>query len=139
MAKGYLSEQEIYEIEVAIYNDDHKALHKIVSKGDSDDDYEANIKELVKDQEYILIPETTVLLRKDGRLINYKYLRSIKSVWTPNEFMFNPMPRRMYKFSEVYKENGWKFDHREITLNYKNNNWDVTTSRIYRPIFENYK
>lgn len=138
MVKGYLSENEIYEIECAIYNDDHKALHEIVSQGDFDEDYEDNIKELAKGQEYVMLPDTTIILRKDGRLINYKTLRGLRAVWTPNEFIFNPKPGLSFKFSEVYKEQGWKFNHRELTLRYKDNNWDLTTGRLYRDTYEKY-
>ena len=139
MSKGYLSEQELYEIECAIFNDDRKTLYKVISEDIEDEDYEPSIKELVKDQEYFLIPDTTVLLRQDGRLLNYKYIRCLRPLWTPLEFIFNPKPGASYKYSEIYKDMGWEFDHRKLTLDYKNNNWDVTTSRAYRPIFENYK
>lgn len=130
-----LSEDEIYELEVAIYNDDNKALFKSLPQGVEDFNDQGMVKELAQGQEYYMVPQSNIMVRKDGRLFNVKFIRVIKPIWTPVELTVN-ISGKTVKFSEIYKSQGWKFDQKEIAERYAKNKWGVTVNRAYRDLYK---
>lgn len=135
MAKGFLTEQELYEIECAIYNDDNKTLFKSLPEGIEDANDESLIKELAKGQEYYIIPQSNLMLRQDGALFNVKYIRQLKPLWTPHDLIINSN-RKQIRFTDIYKEKGWKFNHSDIVERYVDKQWPISITTGY---LEKYK
>ena len=135
MAKGCLTDQEIYKIECAIYNDDNKALFESLPEGIEDSIDGVVVKELAQDQEYYIVPDTNMMLRKDGRLLNVKFIRTLKPFWTPRDIIINAKGKQI-RYSEVYKSKGWEFNQEEICKRYVNNKWLITISIGYREVYK---
>lgn len=135
MNKGYLSEQEEYEIECAIYNDDNKTLYSVLPKGVEDNNDGEVIKALAKGKEYYIVPDTNIVLIQDGSLFNAKFIRRLKPLWTPHDILINAN-RRQVRYTDIYKEKGWTFNHREIVDRYIKNNWPISITYGYK---EKYK
>lgn len=136
MSKNHISDYEIDAITNAIYNDDNEALYKNISKDLEDDSERQNTLSLAQGQSYYIVPETSLMVRQDGRVFNIKYIRPIKPVWSTKEFFLN-VNVKAYKFSEIYKHKGWTFNHQEITNRYKDNKWGLTASRPYKMALKN--
>lgn len=136
MAKVLTVQQE-YEIECAIYNDDNKTLFKSLPQGVEDHNNEHVIKDLAKGQEYHIIPQTNVMLRQDGRLFNLKFIRGLKPMWTPHDILAN-LSGKQIRFSDMFKQNGWKFNHKAITKNYVDNDWGISVSKTYTPTLRDF-
>lgn len=135
MLRTYITDEEIDAITSAIYNDDNKTLFKNLPQGIEGSIERQNVIDLAQGQEYYIIPETTMMVRKDGRVLNVKYIRAIKPVWSPREIIVN-IDRVVYKFSEIYKQQGWKFNHEDITKTYAKNKWGMTASRSYKVVLK---
>lgn len=138
MSKNYITDYEIDAITSAIYNDDNKTLFKNLPKGVEDVIERQDVIDLSQGQEYYIVPETTLMIRKDGRVINVKHKRPIKALWLMSDICVN-VSQKQIKFSEVYKQQGWKFDHKEISERYRDNNWQFTVSKLYKQhIYDRY-
>lgn len=135
MNNGYLSEQQEYEIECAIYNDDNKALYKALPEGIEDNAYGEVIKELAKGKRYHIVSDTDIMLVEDGSLFNAKFIRRLKPLWTPHDMLINAN-RRQVRYTDIFKQEGWTFNHREIVERYVRNNWPISITYGYQ---EKYK
>lgn len=132
-----LTEQELYDIEVAIYNDDNKALFKSLPEGIEDANDKGIVKELAKGQQYYIIPQSNIMLRQDGRLFNVKFIRAIKPMWTPNEFLVNIQGRQI-RYSDIYSQQGWDFNHKKISRLYYNERWGISVTKAYKETFRDF-
>jgi hypothetical protein len=135
MAKGYLTDQEIDEITAAIYNDNNEALFKSLPEGPEDFNDGGIVKELAEGQEYYIIPQSNIILRKDGRVFNVKFIRVLKPLWTPYDILAIVNGKQI-RYSEIYKSQGWKFDQKEITQKYVNNKWEISVPKGYRQMYK---
>lgn len=139
MSKNYITDYEIDAITSAIYNDDNKTLFENLPQGVEDSIEGQDVIDLSQGQEYYIVPETTLIIRKDGRVLNVKHKRPIKPLWLISDMSIN-LPHRQIKFSEIYKHQGWKFDHKEISERYRDNNWQFTVSKLYRQqVYDRYR
>lgn len=135
----YVSEKEIFDIECAIYNDDNKALFKSLPKGVEDDNKTNIIEDLAKSQRYYVIPSTNIMLREDGRLFNLKFIRPLKPLWTPHDIIINANGKQI-RYSTIYEQEAWEFDHLQIVTRYIVNNWGISVTHGYHETFdERYK
>lgn len=130
MAKGYFTDKELYEIECAIYNDDNKALFKSLPEGIEDKNNGDVVKELAQGLEYFIVPETNLMVRQDGRLLNAKFIRPVKPLWTPHDYIINDN-RGTLRYTSIYEKMGWKFNHREIAERFINNKWPMSITNGY--------
>ena len=131
----YLTPQQEYEIECAIYNDNHKALLEMFPETLEESIPEEVIKELADGQRYCFLGDSDVMLREDGRLFNAKYIRTIKAVYCAKDILAI-IKYTQYRFSEVYKQQGWHFDQAQIVRTYKDNGWKMTVSKQYQTHYE---
>jgi hypothetical protein len=134
MAKGYLTDQEIDEITAAIYNDDNSSLLKALPQGIEDYNEGVGVKELAEGQEYYIVPQSNVMIRKDGRVLNVKFIRVLKPLWTPNDLL-GIVNAQQLRFSEIYKSQHWEFDQKEISRTYASNKWGISITRGYKDVF----
>ena len=130
MARGYLSEQELYEIECAIFNDDNKALFKSLPEGIEDKNNGDVVKELAKGKEYYILPETNIMLRQDGALYNVRFVRQLKPLWTPHDLIINGKGKQI-RYTDIYKKKGWEFNHEEIVRRFIEHNWQMSVTYGY--------
>jgi len=135
MAKGYLTDQEIYEIECAIYNDDDKALLQALPEGIEDFNTGGAVKELAEGQEYYIVPQTNLMIRQDGRIYNVKHVRTIKPLWTPKDIILNANGKQI-RYSTIYKSQGWKFKQEDICKTYADKNWGISVTHGYKETFD---
>lgn len=135
MGKGYLTDKELYDIEVAIYNDNNEALYKALPEGIEDENEEGIVKELAQGLEYYILPETHLMLRQDGRLLNARFIRPVKPLWTPHDYIVNDN-RGTMRYTTIYDKMGWKFNHREIAERFIKNKWPMSITTGYK---EKYK
>ena len=135
MAKGYLTDQEIDEITAAIYNDDNSSLLKALPQGIEDYNEGVGVKELAEGQEYYIVPQSNVMIRKDGRVLNVKFIRVLKPLWTPNDLL-GIVNAQQLRFSEIYKSKGWEFNQKEICKRYAENKWGISISKGYREMYK---
>lgn len=133
--KKYLTQSEIHEIECAIYNDDNKTLFESLPQSQIETVSQETIKELAEGQPYTFIPDTMLILRKDGRLLNIKYVRPVKPQFTPKNLIVAIRGKQL-KYSEVYEKEGWPFDNLEIVKRYKENGWGISVQKFMRDAFE---
>lgn len=134
MAK-VLTEDELYDIECAIYNDNNEALFKSLPQGPEDFNDGGVVKELAEGQEYAIVPQSNIMVRKDGRLFNAKFIRTVMPMWTPNDILAI-INGKQIRYSEIYKSRGWKFDQKEITQNYVNKKWKISVPKGYRKMYK---
>lgn len=135
MSKLVLSEKQLHEIEVAIYNDDNEALYKTLPNFNDTVFNQEVIKELVEKQPYYIIPESTILLRKDGLIINFKTLRTIKPQFTPRDIILN-IKSKMIRMSDIFIINNWPWDREQVLRRYKSNNWKIGVQPNFRTLWE---
>ena len=134
MAKGY-TEAELHEIECAIFNDDNKTLFEALPEGIEDHNDGDIVKELAEGKEYYILPETNIMLRQDGKLMNVKYTRQLKPLWTPHELLINGKGKQ-HRYSSIFKDKGWEFDHEEIVRRFIKRQWELSITYGYK---EKYK
>ena len=131
----YITDEEIDTITAAIYNDDTSSLFKNIPK-DTESGIERQIlNDLSKGQDYYIVPQTDIVLRKDGRLFNCKFIRPLKPLWTPLDLIINARGKQI-RFSEVYKSQNWKFDQEAISKRYKEKNWGISITNGYKETFK---
>lgn len=129
MAKGY-TQEELYEIECAIFNDDNETLFKALPEGVEDHNDGQVVKELAEGKEYYIVPQTNIMLRQDGKLMNVKFIRPLKPLWTPHDILINGKGKQI-RYTDIYKDKGWKFDHEEIVRRFIEHNWNMSVSYGY--------
>lgn len=139
MGSKVLTLDEIHDLETAIYNDRNdilfKALDTCLPEDVMEDKYQETIKELAKGQEYYIIPDTDIMVRKDGRLFNAKFIRAIKPMWTPHDIIVI-VNRKGIRYSEIYKSQNWKFEQKEIAKRFVKENWPISISSGYQETFK---
>ena len=137
---NYLSDDEIHEIEVAIYNDDNKALLKAIPKSVMDESekiIQANFKELtVQGIEFKQIRDTPYIITQDGVLYHIKSKKQKSIAFYPNDFGAQIGKHVYVKFSDLFKEFGWRFSKEKILKHYKENNLRMFVHMNYKEHFK---
>ena len=129
----YISDEEVYTITVAIYNDDTSSLFKDISK-DTEDGVDRQILDgITQGQKYYIVPQTDIVLREDGRLFNCRFIRPLKPLWTPHDILINARGKQI-RYSEVYKSQDWEFDQKEISKRYQENKWGISITHGYQKL-----
>ena len=126
----YLTQQEEYEIECAIYNDNNENLFKALPEGVEDHNDGQIVKELAEGKEYYIVPQTNIMLREDGKLMNVKFVRLLKPLWTPHDILINGKGKQ-YRYSYIYEKKGWQFNHEEIVRRFIDHNWKMSVTYGY--------
>jgi hypothetical protein len=127
MKSGYLTESEIDEATIAIYNDAIPAIYEDIPNTMEELHNPKVVKELFEDKgiEYLRIPENEeYLITKQGRVFNSKGIRFVKPVITGSTMFIHIRGKRRV-FEELFENHGWTFDIEEVVNNYKNNKWDA--------------
>ena len=139
--KSYLSDDEIYNLEVAIYNDDVTTFTNLLSKTlpyssqKENAKLEANAKSLVGDQEYEYIGDTHYIITQRGEVYNVKHLRVKGVQFLPHDFVVN-MHQKAYKISEIMEDVGYTFDYNTILKHYTDRGYKVYVTKSYKEKYE---
>ena len=138
MKNKYLTDDEIYNIEVAIYNDDVKALHALTSEVlESDTIDQEVVKELTKGLQYIHIEQDPrYLLTIDGQILSTKTVKRMKPIVSANTLFFYIASNKKIDVRKEFEKQGWEFDYDEVLKNYKRNKYGVQVHPNYRHNFE---
>lgn len=136
MAKGY-TEAELYEIECAIFNDDNKSLFKALPEGIEDHNDRQVVKELAKGKEYYILPQSNIMLREDGKLMNVKFIRQLKPLWTPHELLINGKGVQ-HRYSDIFLIKGWEWDHKQVCRNFIKYNWPISITYGYKDKYSDF-
>ena len=132
---NYITDDEIYEIERAIYNDLPSPLFQDVSEVYSDTDKEWLKTILEKDEKYDYIPGwDSYIITNIGRFVNVKHRRQLKPTFTSNTVIAQLGDRRNH-YSALYEEFGWEYDFEEILTNYYKEGWPFQIANTYREKF----
>ena len=137
MKKKYLTDDEIYNLEVAIYNDDVTTFTNLLSKTNSysshkeDKKLEENAKSLVGDQEYEYIGDSHYIVTQRGEIYNVKHLRRKGVQYMPHDFVVN-MHQKAYKLSTIMEDAGFTFDYDTILKHYTDSKYKVYVTKMYK-------
>jgi hypothetical protein len=133
---NYLTNKQIHEIEAAIYNDILETLYTDVSKTYKDSLPQETIKELVKEEEYIHIPEQEeFVLTKSGRVYNIQTVRSICPHFTGRDIRIY-LKKRKREYPELFKVAGWEYNTEKILKGFKKNSYNITIGQSQKKYFE---
>lgn len=137
MAKNkYITDEEIHEIECAIYNNLPSPLLQDVSEVYSDTDKEWIKTILKEDEKYNHIPDWDSYIITDlGRFVNVKHRRQLKPTFTSNTVIAQLGDRRNH-YSQLFEEFGWEYDLKEILAMYKKEGWPFQVANTYRKKFK---
>ena len=125
MKSGYLTDSEIDEATIAIYNDAIPAIYEDISDIMEELHNPKIVKELFEDKgiEYLRIPEAEeYIITRQGRVFNSKTVKYVKPVITGSGVFMNIRGKRQV-FEQVFENHGWTFDYEDIVKNYKDNKW----------------
>ncbi len=132
----YLTNKQIHEIEAAIYNDTLETLYKDVSETFEDSLPQETIKELVKEEEYIHIPEQEeFVITKSGRVYNIETVRSICPHYTGRDIRVY-LKKTKREYPDLFKVAGWEYDTENILKDLKKNKQHVTVGESQKEYFD---
>jgi len=137
----YLTENEIHNLEVAIYNDDHKTFVSLLSKINQNSDQredkqlEANAKKLAKGQKYEYIKDTHYIITQRGIVYNARHNRRIRLTFIPNNFLLH-IHKNSYKIDELMQEVGFTFDFEDTLKCHLENNFDLIVNPLYKEKYQ---
>lgn len=134
MKKRYISDEEIAILESLIYNDLNQDLLNSISPVSKNKDTTDTFESIVQGQEYYTVPGKDYLVRKDGAVFNYHFVRQVKPQWTQKDIICI-FQRQQFRMSDFYEEAGWEFDHSTITANYIRNGWGIVVPRTYKELW----
>ena len=133
--KNYLTNRQIHEIEAAIYNDMLETLYTDVPKTYKDSLPQETIKELVKEEEYIHIPEQEeFVITKSGRVDNIQTVRGICPHYTGRDIRIY-LKKRKREYPELFKAAGWEYDTEKILKGFKKNRYNITIGESQKKYF----
>jgi len=134
--KSYLTQKEIYDIEVAIYNDMLETLYKDVPKTFQDGLSQETIKELVGEEEYIHIPEQEeFVLTKSGRVFNIETVKEIRPHFTGRNIRIY-LKKRKREYPDLFKAAGWEYNTENILRLFRKNRWNITLGQTQVNFFK---
>ena len=138
MKGKYLTNEEIFNIQVAIYNDDVKSLHALTSEVlESDTIDEEVVKELTQGLQYIHIEQDPrYLLTKDGQILSTKSVKRMKPIVSASTLFFYISGNKKIDVRQEFEKQGWEFDYTKILKHYKKSNFQVQVHPNYRHNFE---
>jgi hypothetical protein len=126
----------MHEIEAAIYNDTLETLYKDVSETFEDSLPEETIKKLVKEEEYIHIPEQEeFVITKSGKVYNIETVRCISPHYTGRNIRIY-LKKTKREYPELFKLAGWEYDTENILKGLKKNNHHVTVGESQKEYFD---
>ena len=132
---NYITDDEIFEIECAIYNNIESPLLKDVSEVYNDTDKEWLKTILEKDEKYNYIPGwDSYIITNIGRFVNVKHRRQLKPTFTSNTVIAQLGDRRNH-YSNLYEEFGWEYSFIDILDMYHRQGWPYQIANTYREKF----
>lgn len=132
---SYLSDEEIYNLEVSIYNDDNESLYKALPSINSKDDTETPaFKFVTKGKRWTFIEDTGYIVTEDGLVYHSRHLRRIKIVFSPVN-LYVIIRRKSYYLEDIFLQQGWDFNLIDIVKMYKSKNYEMYVNKRYKEIF----
>lgn len=135
---SYLTNEEIHNLEVAIYNDDNEAFYKALPKVMDEDDIQEDFKEFLAIEEgveYKQIPETLYVITSKGLVFHTRHKRPVRPAFSRNDFTLN-LHGKSFLVSKIFKDFGWEFNHGEIVKFYKERGYDLHIPKLYKQLYE---
>lgn len=126
---NYLSDDEIFEIECALYNNVPTPLDKWIPEPLEEDTWLED--QLLEGEVAIESSQDNYVWTNFGRSFNIKYKRMLKGTILPKDFIMVFREDRL-KTSELFKENGFEFNYKEILDRYKKYKWPLIIPNSYR-------
>jgi hypothetical protein len=132
-----LTQDEIYKIECAIWNDDNKSLFDTLPTSVEGNPYQESIKALAKNKEYYIVPDTDIMLVEDGGLYNVKFVRRLKPLWTPHDLLINGKGKQ-HRYSDIFLIKGWEWNHKEVCRNFIKYDWAISITYGYKDKYRDF-
>ena len=126
---NYLSDDEIFEIECALYNNVPTPLDKWIPEPFEEDTWLED--QLLEGEEVVEASQENYVWTTYGRAFNIKYKRMLKGTILPRDFVMVFREDRL-KVSALFKENGFEFNYNEILNRYKKYKWPLIVPNSYR-------
>jgi len=127
---NYLTNDEIFEIECALYNNLPTPLDNFIAEDTIDEDDQWLQETLLEGEEYTLIEN--YMLTSYGRWINTHTKRQLRPIFTTYEiFCYLTYDNRL-RMEVEFEKLGWKWDFREIVANYYREGWDLQIASTYK-------
>ena len=126
---NYLSDDEIFEIQCALYNNVPTPLDKWVPEPVEEDTWLED--QLLEGEIIVESEEDNYVWTNYGRSFNIKFKRMLKGTVLPNDFVFVWRQSRI-KTSDMFKQKGFKYDYNEILDRYKKEKWPLIVPSSYR-------
>lgn len=125
----YLTDNEIFEIECAIYNNITETLYESTTEVSNKFDKSFIEQALFKGEEYCRLSYKYVpgdydhiVLTSRGRVINTHSKRMLKIVITVTQ-LHSRVAGNKIPVEEIFDDMGWKYDLGSIRKDYIKNNW----------------
>lgn len=129
-----LSDKEIHEMEVAIYNDDNKTLFSLLPETVGKDSFQEEVKELIGEARWApLKPGSAYIVSENGDVFHSKHKRPIKLNFSPIK-MAVLIQGKYTDLIDVFVREGWDYDHKKVT-DYLYKNGRLFIPRHYKHLF----
>jgi hypothetical protein len=122
--KFYMTDDYVKEVEHYLYNDIPLSDHPIYKEINTTLDHKYLKSILLPDEKYKQLKgeRDHVIYTNKGRFINTRKYRQYKpTLTTINVHIY--VQRQKQNVPELFENNGWEFDIKQIFDNYKTNNW----------------
>jgi len=112
---AFLTQKEIHEMEVAIYNDDNKTLLSLLPETVGKNSFQEQIKELIGEVQWTYLLEgQEYIVSQKGDVFHSRYKRLIKLNYSPLKVSVS-LRGLYYNLKDVFDREGWKYDHKKIS------------------------
>ena len=131
---NYISDEDIFNMEVSIYNDDNDSLYKAFPQT-LDEHFKGEVfKKLTKGKRWGFIADTEYIITEDGLVFHSRYQRVIKIIFT-GQRLHTTQRGVPYYLDEIFTEKGWDYDYHKIIRFYKDNGYEMYVNKRYRELF----
>ena len=132
---NYISDEEIFNMEVSIYNDDNDSLYKAFSET-LDEHFEGEVfKKLTKGKKWGFIEDTEYIITEDGLVFHSRHQRVIKIIFTNNR-LHTTQRGKSYFFEDIFAQKGWDYDYYKIIKFYKDNGYEMYVNKRYKELYD---
>ena len=129
-----LSEEEIHQMEVAIYNDDTETLLSLLPDTVGENSFQEQIKELIGEAEWTyVLPASEYIISSKGDVFHSRHKRLIKLQYSPVKMALG-IRGKYYNIKDIFEREGWEYNHKEVT-DYLYKNGRLFIPRLYKHLF----